>query len=134
MKLRLFAVAALLASAMAMPAAAGVVTVGSVSATQYEYPYFTALVQAQSTALLADAHLVVNGTTVIQPDKVELVNLNGQGTYVLWKIYRYATGVVKPGDTLTAVARDADGDSDDRLVPCGPGSTKRKSQETAACR
>lgn len=131
MKLRLFL--SVLAFA-AVPASAGVVTVGSVTATQYDYPYFTALVQASGSAPLADAHLVVNGTTVVQADKIEQVNLDGRGTYVLWKIYKYATGVVRPGDTLTVVARDLDGDGDDRSVLCGPGSTKRKSQETAACR
>jgi hypothetical protein len=130
MKLRYLAVLAF----FAVPAWAGAVNVGSVTATQYQYPYFTALVQASSTATLADAHLVVNGTTVVLADKVEQVNLDGRGNYVLWKIYKYATGVVKPGDTLTAVVQDVDGDSDDQLVPCGPGSTKKKSQETAACR
>lgn len=119
---------------VAIPASAGMVTVGSVTATQYDYPYFTALVQASGTAPLADAHLVVNGTTVVQPDKVELVNLDGRGTYVLWKIYKYTKGVVKPGDTVTAVVRDLDGDSDDKLIPCGPGSSKKKSQEAAVCR
>ena len=130
MKLRYLAVLAF----FAVPAWAGAVNVGSVTATQYQYPYFTALVQASSTATLVDAHLVVNGTTVVQADKVEQVKLDGRGNYVLWKIYKYATGVVKPGDTVTAVVQDLDGDSDDRLVPCGPGSTKKKSQETAACR
>ncbi|HYC88184.1 MAG TPA: hypothetical protein VEO54_03160 [Thermoanaerobaculia bacterium] len=130
MKLRYLAVLAF----FAVPAWAGAVSVGSVTATQYQYPYFTALVQASSTATLVDAHLVVNGTTVVVADKVEQVNLDGRGNYVLWKIYKYATGVVKPGDTVTAVVQDLDGDSDDRLVPCGPGSTKKKSQETAACR
>lgn len=130
MRIHFFALLALLA----VPASAGVVTVGSVTATQYEYPYFTALVQASGTMTLADAHLVINGTTVVQADKVEQVNLDGRGTYVLWKIYKYATGVVRAGDTLTAVARDVDGESDDKLVPCGAGSSKRKSQETAACR
>jgi hypothetical protein len=134
MRLRMLALPALLLASLALPASAGVVTAGSVTATQYSYPYFTALVQARSTMPLADAHLVVNGTTVIQADKVELVNLDGRGTYVLWKIYKYATGVVQPGDTLTAVARDVDGDTDDNTVPCGAGSTKKKSQETAACR
>jgi len=129
-KLRYLAVLAF----FAVPAWAGAVSVGSVTATQYQYPYFTALVQASSTATLVDAHLVVNGTTVVVADKVEQVNLDGRGNYVLWKIYKYATGVVKPGDTVTAVVQDLDGDSDDRLVPCGPGSTKKKSQETAACR
>ena len=62
--------------AFATPAAAGVVTVGSVTATQYSYPYFTALVQATGTTVLADAHLVVNGTTVVQADKVEPVKLD----------------------------------------------------------
>lgn len=133
MRLRMFAVPALLA-VFAMPALAGVATVGSVTATQYQYPYFSALVQASGTVPLADVHLVVNGSTVVQPDKVERVNLDGRGTYVLWKVYKYATDVVKPGDTLTAVATDLDGDSDDRNVPCGAGSTKKKSQETAACR
>ncbi|HEX6083570.1 MAG TPA: hypothetical protein VF266_03535 [Thermoanaerobaculia bacterium] len=132
MKTRFLAPALL--AMLAVPAFAGAVNVGSVTATQYEYPYFTALVQASSTTLLADAHLVINGTTVLQADKVEQVNLDGRGNYVLWKIYKYAAGVVKPGDTVTAVVRDLDGDSDDRLVPCGAGSTKRKSQETAACR
>jgi hypothetical protein len=134
MKLQSLIVPALLLALFAVPASAGVVTVGSVTATQYEYPYFTALVQASGTTPLVDAHLVVNGTTVVQADKVELVNLDGRGTYVLWKIYKYATGVVRPGDTVTAVARDVDGESDDRIVPCGAGSTKKKSQETAACR
>lgn len=134
MKLQALAVPALLLALFAVPASAGVVTVGSVTATQYQYPYFTALVQATGTTPLADLHLVVNGTTVVQPDKVELVNLDGRGTYVLWKVYKYATGVVKPGDTVTAVAQDVDGDSDDRLVACGAGSTKKKSQETASCR
>ncbi len=133
MKFRFLAVPALLAL-LAVPVSAGVVTVGSVTATQYQYPYFTALVQASGTTLLADAHLVVNGTTVVQADKVEQVNLDGRGTYVLWKIYKYATGVVKPGDTVTAVVSDLDGESDDHSVPCGPGSTKKKSQETATCR
>jgi hypothetical protein len=133
MKRHFLAVSALLAL-LAVPASAGVVTVGSVTATQYEYPYFTALVQATGTTPLVDAHLVVNGTTVVTADKIEPVKLDGRGTYMLWKIYKYATGVVKPGDTLTAVVRDLDGDSDDRLIPCGAGSTKRKSQETAACR
>ena len=130
MKLRFLAVLAF----FALPASAGVVTVGSVTATQYEYPYFTALVQASGTAPLVDAHLVVNGTTVVQADRVEPVDLDRRGTYMLWKIYKYSTGVVKPGDTVTAVVRDLDGESDDRLVPCGPGSAKRKSQEAAACR
>jgi hypothetical protein len=132
MKTRLLAPALL--AMLAVPAFAGVVSVGSVTATQYEYPYFTALVQASSTVVLVDAHLVVNGTTVVPADKIEQVKLDGRGNYVLWKIYKYATGIVKPGDTLTAVVQDLDGDSDDRLVPCGAGSTKRKSQETAACR
>ena len=123
MKLQSLILPALLLALFAVPASAGVVTVGSVTATQYEYPYFTALVQASGTAPLVDAHLVVNGTTVVQADKVELVNLDGRGTYVLWKIYKYATGVVRPGDTVTAVARDTDGESDDRLVACGAGST-----------
>lgn len=133
MKRNLLAVPALLAL-FAIPASAGVVTVGSVTATQYEYPYFTALVQATGTTPLVDAHLVVNGTTVVKADKVELVKLDPRGTYSLWKIYRYATGVVKPGDTVTAVVRDLDGQSDDKLVFCGLGSTKKKSQETATCR
>ena len=132
MKLRFLAPAVL--ALLAVPASAGVVTVGSVTATQYQYPYFTALVQASGTTVLADAHLVVNGTTVVQADKIEPVKLDGRGNYMLWKIYKYSTGVVKPGDTVTAVVQDLDGDSDDRLVPCGAGSTKRKSQETAACR
>jgi hypothetical protein len=130
-KLSLLALAAIV---LALPASAGVVTVGSVTATQYQYPYFTALVQASGTTQLADAHLVVNGTTVVVADKIEPVNMDGRGTYMLFKIYKYATGVVKPGDTLTAVVNDIDGESDDRLVPCGAGSTKKKSQETAACR
>jgi hypothetical protein len=133
MKRNLLAVSALLAL-FAVPASAGVVTVGSVTATQYEYPYFTALVQATGTTPLADAHLVVNGTTVVQADKVEVIKLDPRGTYSLWKIYKYSAGVVKPGDTVTAVVRDLDGESDDKLVPCGAGSSKRKSQETAACR
>jgi hypothetical protein len=133
MKRNLLVVSALLAF-LAVPASAGVVTAGSVTATQYSYPYFTALVQATGTMPLVDAHLVVNGTTVVQADKVELVKLDPRGTYVLWKIYKYATGVVKPGDTVTAVVSDLDGDSDDRTIPCGAGSTKKKSQETAACR
>lgn len=128
------ALSVLLIALLAVPASAGVITVGSVTATQYEYPYFTALVQASGTIQLADVHLVVNGTTVVQADKIEPVNLDGRGTYMLWKIYKYATGVVKPGDTVTAVVRDLDGDSDDKLVPCGAGSSKKKSQETAACR
>lgn len=134
MKLRTLVAPALLLALLAVPASAGVVTAGSVTATQYQYPYFTALVQATGTIALADVHLVVNGTTVVQADKVEPVNLDGRGTYMIWKIYKYATGVVKPGDTLTAVIRDTDGDSDDRFVPCGAGSTKKKSQETASCR
>ena len=133
-KLRFLTAPALLLALVALPASAGVVTAGSVTATQYQYPYFSALVQATGTVPLADAHLVVNGTTVVQADKVEQVDLDGRGTYVLWKIYKYATDVVKPGDTLTAVVRDRDGDSDDKSVPCGAGSTKKKSQETAACR
>ncbi|HYK02223.1 MAG TPA: hypothetical protein VE974_10735 [Thermoanaerobaculia bacterium] len=133
MKRTLLAVPALLAL-FALPASAGVVTAGSVTVTQYSYPYFTALVQATGTMPLVDAHLVVNGTTVVRADKVELVKLDPRGTYVLWKIYKYAAGVVKPGDTVTAVVSDLDGDSDDRTVPCGAGSTKKKSQETAACR
>jgi hypothetical protein len=133
MKRTLLIVPALLAL-FALPASAGMVTAGSVTATQYSYPYFTALVQATGTMPLVDAHLVVNGTTVVQADKVELVKLDPRGTYVLWKIYKYAAGVVKPGDTVTAVVRDIDGDTDDRTVPCGAGSTKKKSQETAACR
>ena len=134
MKARFLIVPALLLAFVAVPASAGVVTAGSVTATQYSYPYFTALVQATGTVRLADVHLVVNGTTLVQPDKVEMVDLNGQGTYVLFKVYKYATGVVKPGDTVTAVATDVDGESDDRTVPCGAGSTRKKSQETAACR
>ena len=128
------AVSVLLLALAAMPASAGVITVGSVTATQYEYPYFTALVQASGNIQLTDVHLVVNGTTVVQADRIEPVNLDGRGTYMLWKVYKYATGVVKPGDTVTAVVRDLDGDSDDKLVPCGAGSSKKKSQETAACR
>ena len=133
MKRNLLVLSALLAF-LAVPASAGVVTAGSVTATQYSYPYFTALVQATGTMPLVDAHLVVNGTTVVQADKVEMVKLDPRGTYVLWKIYKYAAGVVKPGDTVTAVVRDLDGDSDDRTIPGGAGSTKKKSQETAVCR
>lgn len=133
MKRNLLVLSALLAF-LAVPASAGVVTAGSVTATQYSYPYFTALVQATGTMPLVDAHLVVNGTTVVQADKVEMVKLDPRGTYVLWKIYKYAAGVVKPGDTVTAVVRDLDGDSDDRTIPCGAGSTKKKTQETAVCR
>ena len=130
MNIRYLALVALLA----VPASAGVVTVGSVTASQYEYPYFTAMVQATGTTLLADAHLVVNGTTVVQADKVEQVKLDGTGTYVLWKIYKYSTGVVRPGDTLTAVVRDVDADSDDKMVPCRLPASKKKTQETATCR
>jgi hypothetical protein len=134
MKRLSFVVPALLLASLAVPASAGVVTAGSVTATQYSYPYFSALVQASGTAQLVDAHLVVNGTTVVQADKVEPVKLDGRGNYMLWKIYKYSTDVVKPGDTVTAVVSDIDGDSDDKMIPCGAGSTKRKSQETATCR
>lgn len=134
MNRRLFTALALLLASLAVPASAGVVTVGSVTASQYEYPYFTAMVQASGTAQLVDAHLVINGTTVIQADKVEPVALDGQGNYMLWKIYKYATGVVRPGDLVTAVVRDIDADSEEKSIPCGAGSGKKKSQETATCR
>lgn len=121
----------------AIPAAAGDVRVGTVSATQYDYPYFAAMVQASGTVELADVHLVVNADSgtpiVVQPDKIQASVMPG-GTYVIYNIYKYATGVVRPGDTLTAVVRDADADSGDRTVQCGFGSTKKKSRETATCK
>lgn len=132
---RLFALVwplALIASAP--PVAAGQVTVGILTATQYEYPLFVALVQASGTEPLTDVHLVVNGAAPVAPDRIDEMFVYPGGTYVVWKIFKYATGVVQPGDRLTAVVRDLSTDSGEKTVPCGPGSTKRKSQETAVCR
>lgn len=133
MRQRLLFVCAVV-SLLALPAAAGTVNVGTVTATQYEYPYFVAVVHASGTAQLTDIHLLVNGTTVVQPDKVQATAFDPNGTFTSWTIYKYATGVVKPFDTLTAVVRDVAGDSGETAVNCTTGSTKRKSRENAVCR
>lgn len=124
----------LLLALCALPAAAGEVTVGTTTATQYDYPYFVAVVHASGTSRLTDIHLVVNGATVIQPDRVEPFALDRAGNYVSWTVFKYATNVVRPGDTLTAVVRDVDADSGEKSVGCTTGSTRRKSRETAVCR
>ena len=132
------AAAIIIASASLMPASAGVVTVSSVSASQYNYPWFGATVVAYGTADLANVHLVrtrADGTTeVVVPDEVTRYVLDGAGKYVQWNLVKYATEVVRPGDEVTAVVHDTDGASDEHTVPCVTGSKKKKSQETALCR
>lgn len=131
-------VAAVIAAVFAVPAAAGVVTVQTVSATQYTYPWFGATIYAYGTVNLADAHLVVQHTdgttTVVVPDQVSRYVLDGQGNYVQWNIVKYATGIVKPGDQLSAVVSDVEAATDNQTVPCVAGSTKKKSKESAVCR
>ena len=134
----LFALAVVVAAA-AVPASAGNVTVNSVNAVQYSYPYFFATVQASDTVPLtnADVHFVINGTTIVQPDKIEAVKLHPQSLYMLWKVYKYATNVVKPGDTITAVVSDVDPkypDTDNRTGVCLGGPSKRGSADTANCK
>lgn len=135
----LFAVA-LLAVAVAVPVSAGVVTVNSTTASQYDYPYFAAMVQASGTSLLADVHLTVtspNGTvTVVQPDSIDRTNLDGTGFYVIYQIRKYMAGVVKPGDVLTAVVRDADANDGSKATACLSTQTtkKKSSSETATCK
>ena len=123
----------------AIPASAGLVTVGSVTASQYDYPYFGAMVQATGTTYLGDVQLIVTsptGTvTVVQPYSIERTNLDGYGYYVIYIIREYAADVVKPGDVLTAVVRDQDADEGSKDVPCVAPQTKKKksSSETATC-
>lgn len=132
------AVAVVIAAVFAVSAEAGVVTVKTVSASQYTYPWFGATVYAYGTVNLANAHLVVqhaDGTeSVVAPDEVSRYVLDGQGNYVQWNIVKYATGVVKPGDELVAVVTDAEAGSGELGVPCVAGSTKKKSKEAAVCR
>jgi hypothetical protein len=124
----------------AVPASAGLVTVGSVTASQYDYPYFGAMVQATGTTLLGDVHLIVTSptgaVTVVQPDSIERTNLDGYGLYVIYQIRKYAGDVVKPGDVLTAVVRDQDAADGSKDEPCAAPQTKKKksSSETATCR
>jgi hypothetical protein len=133
----LYALALVLLSAV--PASAGVVTVGSVTASQYDYPYYGAMVEASGTTLLGDVHLTVtspDGTVVVvQPDSIERTNLDGYGLYVIYQIRKYAADVVKPGDVLTAVVRDLDASDGSKSVPCvAPSTRKKSSSETATCR
>jgi len=132
----LYALAALLI--LAMPASAGTVTVGSVTASQYNYPMFAAQVYATGTSILGDVQLTVtnpDGTvSAIQPDTIERVNLDGYGLYVIYKIHKYYTpDVVQPGQLLTAIVQDVDGGNASKTVPCTAPSTKKKTAETANC-
>lgn len=121
-----------------VPASADV-AVNSVTASQYDYPYFAAMVQATGTTLLGDIHLTVtspDGTVrVIVPDSVDRTNLDGYGLYVIYQVRKYAAGVVKPGEVLTAVVRDLNAIDGSRAATCvAPQTRKKSSAESATCR
>jgi hypothetical protein len=124
----------------AVPMFAGTVSVMSMTASQYDYPYFGAMVTASGTSILGDAHLVVTHadgtTTVVVPDSIERTDLDTRGYYVTYIFRRYASGVVKPGDTLTAVVRDQDASDSSKSAAClGPALSKKKtSAESATCK
>src|SRR6266508_3239378 len=127
----LYALGLLLATAI--PASAGTVTVGSVTASQYDYPYFAAMVQATGTTVLGDIQLTVtrNGTTtVVQPDTIDRTNLDGYGLYVIYQVRKYYTpNVVNPGDMLTAVVLDQDAGVGGKSVPCVAHQPKKARSE-----
>jgi hypothetical protein len=124
--------------ATAIPASAGV-TVGSITASQYDYPYFSAMVQATGTTVLGDIYLTAtgpNGTVLlIQPDTIDRTNLDGYGLYVIYQIRKYNNpNVVNPGDTLTAVVTDQNGEHGEKSVLCVAPLTRKKTSETATCK
>src|SRR2546423_1783362 len=115
---RLLFAAAVVIAVTAVPASAGQVSIPTVSAYQYPYPYFFGFVYAyDSVSLLnADVHLRVthqDGTVdVIVPDRQETINLSATGTYMLWKMFKYSTNVIHPGDTVTATITEPTQDGD----------------------
>ena len=135
---RLLIAISLLVAASAIPASAGVVTIGTFAAAQSNCAYFSASVQASSTDLIGTNVLLTvdsaGGPVVIQPDRIDRTALDGQGLYVLFTIVKYAVGVVQPGDTLSVVVADAAGDTNTpRVAQCTAGSKKKRGSLTAVC-
>jgi hypothetical protein len=124
----------LLTAALVVPVApawSADVTVNTVVATQYAPGFFIALVYAQGAHDLIDAQIAVNNVVVV-PDKVEEYSASRPNNPTLWKIVKYARDVVKPGDTVTAIVTDTEGNSNSRTVTCGRGIVKLGL--TAICR
>src|ERR1051325_6436895 len=91
---------------LATPALADDVTIDTFAAVQYSYGYFIAYVSAHGPAPLIDAHVLVNGVPVV-PDRVDQNIYGPSNNYGIWTIYKYASGVARPGDAVTAVVTDA---------------------------
>ena len=122
-----FAVALL---GLTRPAAADV-TVDLVAASQFEFPYFVAVVSAQGgTELSAD--LLVNDTALGAPAKVEKFEYSYLGRDITAFKIIYNASVVKPGDTVTAVVTDIDLSSATKTVACGAGIARAR--VTAICK
>jgi hypothetical protein len=100
----------------AFPVWAGEVTVDAVAAAQYRYGIFIALVYAHGARDLIDVQLVVNDTPIVADQVEDDVDPSTNATR--WKILKHAPDVVAPGDTLTAVVTDAEGDSGVRGAAC----------------
>jgi hypothetical protein len=101
----------------ALPGWAGEVTVDAVAAAQYRFGIFIALVHAHGARDLIDVQLVVNDTPIVA-DQVEEHDVDPANNTTRWKILRFAPDVVAPGDTLTAVVTDTEGDSGVREAAC----------------
>src|SRR5437867_4759161 len=89
----------------AMPAAADELTIDALAAAQYSYGYFIAYVSAHGPAPIIDAHVLVNGVVVV-PDRVDQHIYGPSNNFGVWTIYKYANGVARPGDVVTAVVTD----------------------------
>ena len=108
---------------LVMPASAAQLTAPAVSvvaASQFDSGLFVALVTAYGPVDIIDAQLVVNNTTPIVPASVESYEAPGAKNATLFKIVTY-TGVVKPGDTLTAIVTDVSGAHATHAAICGKG-------------
>ena len=115
--LALFLVAVL---AVVGVATADDVVVDAVYAVGYDfYPLFIALVYAHGDQPLVDVQLLVNDTTPIVEDRVQKYVLDPSRNATLFLIKKYATSVVQPGDTLTALVTDEAAGSGDLAVSCG---------------
>lgn len=109
---------------LATPASAAQLTapvVSAVAASQFDSGLFVALVTAYGPVDIVDAQLVVNNTTPIVPVSVESYEAPGAKNATLFKIVTY-TGVVNPGDTLTAIITDVNGTHATRTAICGKGA------------
>ena len=101
-------------------------TVDSVVAVEYASGVFAAAVLAHGPEPLGDAQLLVNDSPVV-PDRVDHIVLRPARNLTLFKFTVFGPEtVVDPGDEVTAVVTDMQGNTAEKTVRCAQGRVFRQ--------